>query len=131
MPKYTKYLQFDNQTIKTIAERDNYTCIFCAIGYHMENKDDMGYKIYDIMHYIPKSHLGLGVEQNGAYGCRYHHHLLDNGNKGLRDEMLGIFEEYLKSKYENWDKDKLVYKKYWTWGHKLWPKKLAIILKLC
>lgn len=114
MPKYTKYLQFDKDTIRRIRMRDNYSCIFCQAGYMSENFDPnkMDYIIHDIMHFIPKSHMGLGVEQNGAEGCRYHHMLLDNGNQGVRDEMLVIFEEYLKSKYENWDKDKLVYKKY-------------------
>jgi hypothetical protein len=56
--------------------------------------------------------MGLGIEENGVCGCRYHHSLLDNGNKGLRQEMLSIMEEYLKSKYPDWDKDDLVYKKW-------------------
>ena len=36
------------------------------------------------MHIVNKSQGGLGIEQNGVLGCRYHHGLLDNGNKGLR-----------------------------------------------
>lgn len=62
----------------------------------MDNTDSMQYSIKDIMHYIPKSKQGLGIEQNGVLGCRYHHHLLDNGSKGLREEMLKMAKEYLR-----------------------------------
>lgn len=110
--KLTRKLQFDQKTRKRIYERDRGSCIFCAAGYHMECTSGMLLEIKDIMHFIPRSQMGLGIEQNGAIGCRYHHDLLDNGNKGLRQEMLGHFEEYLKSRYPGWDKEKLVYRKY-------------------
>ena len=42
---------------------------------------------------------GLGIEQNGAVGCRYHHHMLDNGNQGVRKEMLQMFRDYLEVFY--------------------------------
>ena len=66
----------------------------------------------DIMHFVPKSQMGLGIEENGALGCRYHHSQLDNGKDGLRKEMLGRFEAYLRGIYPDWNKEKLVYKKY-------------------
>ena len=66
----------------------------------------------DIMHYINKSQGGLGIEENGVLGCRYHHGLLDNGNLGLRPEMLEIMKEHLMQQYPDWSKDKLVYKKW-------------------
>ena len=50
-------------------------------------------------------------EQNGVTACRSHHQLLDNGNKGLRAEMLEFAECYLKEQYPGWDREKLVYKK--------------------
>lgn len=114
MSRYTKLLQFNNDTKNRIYERDNYSCLFCKMKYHTENRNmsSLEFNIFDIMHFIPKSSLGLGIEENGVCGCRYHHHLLDNGNKGLRDEMLSIMEEHLKSIYPNWDKNKLVYRKY-------------------
>lgn len=117
MPNYTKLLQFNKDTIKAIQQRDNYSCLFCRIGYHCEEFDPnkMDFIVHDIMHFIPKSKLGLGIEENGVEGCRYHHHLLDNGNQSLRKEMLKIMENYLKSFYPNWDKSNLVYKK---WGTK-------------
>jgi predicted restriction endonuclease len=116
MASYTKLLQFDKATREKIVERDNYSCLFCKSGYHIENMNlsNLEFNIFDIMHFIPKSKLGLGIEQNGVLGCRAHHHLLDNGNKGLRSEMLLIMEEYLKQCYEDWDKSKLVYKKWST-----------------
>ena len=109
---YTKKLQFSVETRKKIYIRDNGRCIFCRIGYCMEGASGMMLDIKDIMHFVPKSQMGLGIEQNGAVGCRYHHSLLDNGNKGLRREMLDRFEAYLKSLYPGWDREELIYRKY-------------------
>lgn len=66
----------------------------------------------DAMHIIPKSHSGLGIEENGVFGCRYHHYLLDNGDRVLRDEMQDIIETYMKSIYTDWSRDKLMYRKW-------------------
>ena len=106
--KYTRLLRFDSDTRKRIIARDHGICIFCAMGYPADG--DAG--IYDIMHFIPKSAMGLGVERNGALGCRYHHHQLDNGNKGMRAEMLEKFESYLRGIYPDWCRDELVYSKF-------------------
>jgi predicted restriction endonuclease len=114
MAKYTKLLQFDKDTREQIFERDNYSCLFCRLGYHVEgqNRSNLEFNIFDIMHFIPKSQLGLGVAKNGVTGCRWHHHLLDNGNKGLRAEMLALMEEYLKGLYLDWNKNDLIYRKW-------------------
>lgn len=108
--KRTKALRFPPIAARRIAERDN-GCIFCQMAYHMPDKDDFGLRILDIMHIVPKSQGGLGVEQNGVCGCRYHHQLLDNGSKGLRQEMLGQIEEYMEVLYPNWNKENLYFKK--------------------
>lgn len=108
--KNRKY-QFEEDTRRKIWERDNGNCIFCARNYHMENQDEMSYQIKDIMHYINKSKGGLGIPENGAVGCRYHHGLLDNGNRGLREEMLHIFREHLKTQYQGWNPENLIFKK--------------------
>lgn len=110
--KYTNKLRFDKNVRQRIYERDNGGCIFCHMGYMNDCTSPMLLEIADIMHYIPKSKMGLGIEQNGAVGCRYHHHMLDNGNKGARQEMLERFEEYLKGIYPDWEKEKLIYRKY-------------------
>lgn len=109
--KNAKY-QFDKSTCWKIYDRDGGQCIFCRMGYNMESKDNMGYVGLDVMHYVNKSKGGLGIEQNGAIGCRYHHGLLDNGNRGLREEMLGIFKDYLMQQYPDWDEDRLTYSKW-------------------
>ena len=69
--------------------------------------------MYDAMHYIPRSRGGLGIPQNGAIGCRYHHQMMDQGSEGRRPEMLGLFAQYLKGLYPEWDESKLIYDK---WG---------------
>lgn len=109
--KNLKY-QFDEDTRRLIVFRDEGQCIFCARRYHMENKDPLLYQIKDIMHFINKSQGGLGIQKNGAVGCRYHHMLLDNGSKGLRAEMIEIFRDHLRSKYKEWDERDLVYHKW-------------------
>lgn len=110
MNRRTKALQFDTKTKKKILERDN-GCIFCQIGFHMKATDDFQYKILDIMHIVNKSQGGLGIEENGVTGCRYHHGLLDNGSKGLREEMLRYIEEYMKGIYPGWNREINIFKK--------------------
>ena len=114
MAGYTKLLQFNKETQQLIYERDR-MCLFCKQGYHMEgfNQNTLDCIIHDVMHFIPKSKMGLGIPENGVWGCRYHHHMLDNGKGGYRREMLKMMENYLKSIYPEWDKTKLVYRK---WG---------------
>lgn len=114
MNKRTKALQFSTETKRIIYNREGGKCFFCAAGYRMPED----WKIYqfdmeikDIMHFVNKSAGGLGVEQNGVLGCRMHHHLLDNGNKGAREEMLAMMEGYLKNQYPGWKKEDLYYKK--------------------
>ena len=108
--KRTKACEFKPAVVKRIIERDC-GCIFCNAMYHMPDDNRFELRIYDIMHIVNRSQGGLGIEQNGVTGCRYHHNLLDNGNKGLRAEMLSCIESYMKGIYPGWDKSKLVYKK--------------------
>lgn len=110
--KYTRSLQFDRKTKEKIYFRDHGCCIFCEMGYETEKATYLDLEVKDVMHFIPKSQLGLGIEKNGAIGCRYHHGILDNGNRGMRQEMLERFEAYLRSIYADWSKEELVYKKY-------------------
>lgn len=111
MTKHTKMLQFDKKTIQKIFDRDG-GCFFCKQRYWMLNTGSMMYQIQDAMHIVNKSQGGLGIEQNGVQGCRYHHHLMDNGNKGLREEMVAMLEEYIKSLYEDWSVELVTFKKY-------------------
>lgn len=64
MSKYTKYLQFNLKTKQVIYQREHGECFFCQQNYYMRCISGMLYDIKDIMHYIPKSQGGLGVEQH-------------------------------------------------------------------
>lgn len=97
-----------------IHERDMGACIFCRAGYMMPPEDEFATSrgMLQIMHFIPRSQGGLGIQENLAIGCIWHHNMMDNGNLGLREQMLIFFEEYLKAHYKDWNKDKLVYSKW-------------------
>lgn len=107
----TKYLQFDRATAEKIIARDQ-CCFFCARGYHMDGALQLDTHVQDIMHIVPRSHLGLGVKENGVLGCRYHHSLLDNGNKGLHAEMEGMLHEYMRELYPGWTPESVTYSKW-------------------
>lgn len=114
MKKRTKKLQISIKIAEKVGERDNYTCLFCKNGYHIDNQNlsNLEFLIHDIAHFIPRSQGGLGIEENLIVLCRYHHHMLDNGNNGLRNEMLDIIEKYLKTQYTDWEKERLAYRKW-------------------
>lgn len=107
----TRRCEFSKQSRLKIIERDR-GCIFCQRGYHIDETDVFGRELFEIMHYIPRSQGGLGTPQNGALGCKSHHMMLDNGNKGRREEMLEIFRDHLKRFYKDWDEKDLVYTKW-------------------
>ena len=110
MHERTKALQFSPETRAKIVERDG-GCIFCNILFRMESNPSTA---TDIMHIVPRSQGGLGIEQNGVLGCRWHHHMLDNGNDGARPYMLQYCEKYMTRLYPGWNKADLVYRKDWT-----------------
>jgi predicted restriction endonuclease len=114
--KQSKAKNFAPGIIEDINLRDRGTCLFCRRGYHMESTSEYGRSILDCMHYIPRSQGGMGIAQNGAIGCRSHHMMMDNGNKGRREEMLGIMREYLMQQYPQWDEKELVYNKWKAFG---------------
>lgn len=110
--KATRKHEFTQKEREKIYNRDNYQCIFCRIEYHMYSSTQYGYQLEGIMHYIPKSQGGLGIAQNGALGCHYHHQLMDNGSKGLRKEMQEFMKGYLMGMYPGWNEKDLVYDKW-------------------
>lgn len=110
--RQAKAREFSAKERKAVHERDERQCIFCRMDYHMEKATPYGLYVKGIMHYIPRSRNGLGIARNGAVGCQYHHEMLDNGNRGRREEMLELFRSYLKSHYTDWDEEGLVYRKW-------------------
>lgn len=109
--KQTRRHDFTPAMRRRIEDRDM-GCIFCRMGYHMPANDYFGTHIFSIMHYIPRSQGGLGIEQNAAVGCQYHHNMLDNDNKGRRAEMLEKFKDYLQRVYPGWNEEDLIYNKW-------------------
>ena len=107
--KRTKATSFSKDTATAIMQRDRYQCLFCRLGKYGKSECNW---IQDIMHYVNRSAGGLGIEQNGVVGCRYHHSLLDNGNKGYRKEMLADMKAYLQEQYSDWNESELYYSKY-------------------
>ena len=107
----TRKLVFPQKTREEIRNRDG-GCFFCERGYHMEASSPFEYTIPQIMHIVPRSSLGMGVKENGVLGCQYHHNLMDNGNKGLRTEMIGMLEDYMRSLYPGWSRTDVIYQKY-------------------
>ena len=102
MSKRSNACEFSRKVRERIWERDDYKCIFCAkFGYS-------GFLPSQIMHYVSRAHGGLGIEENGAFGCVLHHQILDNGDGKLLKEY---FREYLMSKYPGWNEENLIYKK--------------------
>ena len=107
-----KAREFPLSVREEIFLRDAGQCIFCRKKYHMEEASWYEKEILSIMHFVPRSKNGLGIARNGALGCAYHHEMMDNGNKGRRNEMLEIFRTYLKEKYADWSEEDLVWNKW-------------------
>lgn len=61
-------------------------------------------------HFIPRSHGGLGVEQNILTLCLTCHTAFDNSAE--RKQLKVELKEYLKNQYPNWEKERLAYRKW-------------------
>ena len=92
--KQAKCREFGRKAREEIKARDNNKCIFCAAGYRMDGATWYGQSLLSIMHYIPRSHNGLGIPQNGAVGCQYHHEMLDNGNKDFVNPKEKLYDKF-------------------------------------
>lgn len=53
---------------------------------------------------------GMGIEENIVTLCMKCHHEFDNGSH--HQEYGEIIENYLRSKYIDWDKSKLIFNKW-------------------
>lgn len=111
MKKMTRRMEFTAKARKAIHNRDRETCVFCTAGYGMPMDLTYCQTGLQIMHIVPRSQLGMGVEENGALGCIWHHNMLDNGNLGRRKEMLGLLEQKMRSEYPGWSRERVTYRK--------------------
>lgn len=92
---------------KKVWERDNGRCVVCGNNYN----------VMPNAHYISRTKGGLGIEQNVVTLCtelteNKCHRKYDFGTKEERELIGSIIREYLKSKYENWNEEDLIYKKF-------------------
>ena len=82
---------------REVIDRDK-VCIIC------------GRRGEEIAHYISRARLGLGIPQNLGYLCQICHFNYDNGK--LHKEIKNLFKAYLQEYYDNWDENKLTYRKW-------------------
>ena len=92
---------------KKVWERDNGRCVVCGNNYN----------VMPNAHYISRSNGGLGIEQNVVTLCteltdNKCHRKYDFGTKEEKELIGSIIKEYLKSKYDNWNEETLIYKKW-------------------
>jgi len=99
MHKQTKACDISKAVKDAVWERDGHACIICGSRLAFPNA-----------HYIPRSHGGLGIEQNIATLCMDCHRAYDQSP--ARPWFHEQIKKYLKSKYPGWDESKLIYHKY-------------------
>ena len=85
---------------KVVWERDGHACIYC--GKYVD-------VYYANSHYIKRSHLGKGIEQNVVCACPTCHYKYDF--KDFDGEMKNYTKRYLSRLYDEWNEDDLVYRK--------------------
>lgn len=84
-----------------VWNRDNHQCVFCkkTVPHRCANS-----------HIIPRSQGGLGIPENIITVCPECHHEQDNGkNTEYYDKLAKL---YIENIYKNWEKEKVIYKKY-------------------
>lgn len=98
--KSTKATEIPMKVKKVVWERDGYACIYC--GKYVD-------VYYANSHYIKRSHLGKGIEQNVVTACPTCHDKYDF--KDFDGAMKNYTREYLSRLYDEWNEDDLVYRK--------------------
>ena len=81
-----------------VWERDGHKCIICGSPYAFPNS-----------HFVRRSQNGMGIPENIVTMCQRCHMMYDQGPE--RELIAAYTERYLRSKYQNWNKEKLIYKK--------------------
>ena len=100
--KQTKATEIPKFVKETVWYRDKRRCIFCKRIVPL---------FYANAHLVPRSAGGLGIEENIFTACNECHREQDNGLNSK--EYTEKAENYLKGIYgANWDRSKLVYRKY-------------------
>lgn len=99
--KLSKATAISKEVRQRVWERDQMACIYCHRRVPVECANS---------HFIKRSQLGLGIEQNIVTACPKCHYKYDFGRNSR--SMIIYTWEYLSSKYEGLKRENLVYKKY-------------------
>lgn len=99
MRKGTRACDISQSVKERVWQRDKGRCICCGSPFAMPS-----------CHYIGRAQLGLGIEQNIVTLCAKCHHNYDHTTR--REEYREYIRNYLKSKYPDWDEEKLKYRKW-------------------
>ena len=91
-----------------VANRDSWggwpCCVLCGLP---SPADDP--LAFSNAHYIPRSHGGLGTEENILTLCPACHRKFDQS--GSRDAIRKLLRRYLQEQYETWNEEDLIYRK--------------------
>lgn len=103
--KRSKACDIPQRVKDRVWERDRHRCIICHSPIAMPNA-----------HVVARSDGGLGIEENIVTLCTNLsegkcHYYYDFGTKEQRENIGKQIEEYLKKKYPNWNKEKLIYRR--------------------
>lgn len=106
MRKDTRAQDFPRAVKELIADRDSFDgwpcCVFCG-------RAAPGGVAWSNAHYIPRSHGGLGVVENGLTLCPSCHARYDQTTE--RPFMRLFFRDYLMEKHPGWSEENLTYRK--------------------
>jgi 5-methylcytosine-specific restriction endonuclease McrA len=99
--KLAKATAISKEVRQKVWERDKMACIYCHRRVPVECANS---------HFIKRSQLGLGIEQNIVCACPKCHYKYDFGRNSR--SMINYTWEYLLSKYDGLKRENLVYHKY-------------------
>lgn len=97
--KRSKALAIPQAVKQAVYDRDGGLCVWC----HRPGLPEA--------HFIPRSKSGLGIEQNILTLCRECHDKFDHGTAWERAKMRAFFHQYLFDHYDEWDEEKLIYRR--------------------
>lgn len=97
--KISKACDISSKVRQEVLKRDDNQCIICGAKQGLQ-----------IAHYVSRARLGLGIPQNLAVMCAQCHFQYDNGK--FHNEIKNLFREHLTARYEGWNEQDLIYKKY-------------------
>ena len=105
--KRSKATDISQAVKKKVWERDKHRCVVCGNNYN----------VMPNAHYISRNKGGLGIEQNVVTLCteltkNKCHRKYDLGTKEERERIGLKIKKYLQSKYDNWNEEDLIYKKW-------------------